>query len=302
MASAKGENDRMATLRQLFQQRQAGFTVYSPDCTQSRLWGNLDHAIHSATGFHSGHRQWINHDINSIMRFYTKADEATPQEQDLEEAVKKYDNIPAENLQPGHLVVKLFLSGPSLLTVWHGDNVIETLATLKGLTHPAEASPDSIRGRFWCDNAVCNLMHVSDDHDEAERELNAVKLSHLLDEEATQTRLFDAIPAPPSYIAHSGVSIVCDLVNRMLITIGDTEYAAVTLPPSGDARETNQKLTTHIRDAARKMPESPIAQFIDSYLAGDVVAVTQLMKSMPLTKWERFVVQSGALTRDKWAI
>jgi hypothetical protein len=88
----------------------------------------------------------------------------------------------------------------------------------------------------------------------------------------------------------------------MLITIGDTEYAAVTSPPSGDARETNQKLTTHIRDAARKMPESPIAQFIDSYLAGDVVAVTQLMKSMPLTKWERFVVQSGALTRDKWAI
>jgi hypothetical protein len=88
----------------------------------------------------------------------------------------------------------------------------------------------------------------------------------------------------------------------MLITIGDMEYAAVTLPPSGDARETNQKLTAHLRETARKMPETAMAQFIDSYLAGDVVAVTQSMKSLPLTKWERVVVQCGALTRDKWAI
>ena len=41
----------MTLLRELFRDQRAGLTVYSPDFSQIRLWGNLDHAIHEATGF-----------------------------------------------------------------------------------------------------------------------------------------------------------------------------------------------------------------------------------------------------------
>lgn len=287
----------MTTLKALFANGQAGFTVYSPDCAQSRLWGNLDHAIHDTTGFQPVYRQWINHDINSIMRFYSGGDDDAPTEQDPEAAMKKYENIPAEDLKYGHLVVRLFLSGPSLLTVWQGErDMIGALLRLKGATHPAAAAPQSIRGRFWCDNAVCNLLHTSDDLAEAERELRAVHVS--LDREAAPMPLIEPIPAPVSYAAHSGLSVLCDVMNRVLL--GEGEKLVVDLPTSGDARETHHVLTRVFREAAERSSPSAVSQLINAYLAGEVVTVTRMLKRMPVTKWEHFIIQCGAITRDQW--
>ena len=283
----------MTVLRELFQKEQAGLTVYSPDCAQSRLWGNLDHAIHEATGFGVVYRQWIIHDINTIMRFYNEGDEEPPPIQDTKAAARRYEDIPAEDLQYGHLVVKLFLSGPALLTIWRGDQAIETLLKLKGATHPAEAPAESIRGRFWCDNAVCNLIHTSDDYMQAERELKVVNLSHLLDEEMTPKPLINPVPPPTSYIAHSGIAVVCDLVKRMFTTTDD-----VRLPSSGDAKETQQTLVKFLQETATTRPT--VADFINAYLAGDLVTVTTMMRQMPVTKWEHFVTQCGVVSRDKW--
>lgn len=284
----------MTSLKQLFEKQQVGFTVYSPDCTQSRLWGNLDHAIHDATGFRVVERHWINHDVNSIARFYSG--EEPPPEQDPVEGAKKYDSIPVEDVKYGHLVVKLFLSGPALLTFWQGDNVVETLLALKGATHPPEAGAETIRGRFWCDNGVCNLIHASDDYAEAERELKSVNLLHLLDREAVSLPLIEPIAAPEHYVAHSGISVVCDLVYRM--TLDRVEKKAAKLPPSGDAKETNRALTAYLREANATFPN--LALFIDAYLKGDLVTVTGMLKEMPVTRWEQFVVQCGAITRYKW--
>lgn len=292
----------MTTLKQLFEKRQLGFTVYSPDCTHSRLWGNLDHTIHTATGFQVVYRQWINHDINSIDRFYSGPGEEPAPNSSPETAAQKYDSIPAEDLKYGHLVVKLFLSGPSLLTLWRGENVIETLSALKGATHPAQADMASIRGRFWCDNAVCNLIHVSDDYQEAERELGAVRLLPVLDVEAAPAPLIEAAAAPTHYAGHSGISVVCDVVNRMLAAMGTIDRLAVQLPSSGDAKETHRRLTDILEESARRLPESVIAHFIQAYLAGDVVAVSWMLKQLPVTKWEHFIIQCGAITRDKWNV
>jgi nucleoside diphosphate kinase len=206
----------MAVLRDLFQDQQAGLTVYSPDCAQSRLWGNLDHAIHAATGLQIVRRHWINHDINSSLRFYAGPEDEPPAAQDPAEAIRKYDSIPAETLQYGHLVMKLLIMGPSLVTIWRGEQAIPTLLRVKGTTQPAEAAAGSIRGGFWCDNGVCNLVHTSDDPAEAERELAALQLDHWLDEDAGHAALIDPIPAPQAYVAHSGIAIVCDVVIRRL--------------------------------------------------------------------------------------
>ncbi len=280
----------MALLRELFHDQQAGLTVYSPDCTQSRLWGNLDHAIHAATGFQIVRRQWINHDINSILRFYEEPGEEPPAEQDPAEAIREYDSIPAEELQYGHLMIRLLMMGPSLVTIWHGENAIPTLSSVKGKTQPAEAAAGSIRGGFWCDNGVCNLVHTSDDTAEAERELAALKLDHWLDEDAGQAPLIDPIPAPTAYVAHSGISIVCDVVNRVLIA-GNAELMSTHLPTSGSAKETNQQLTMHLRETAAR--HSDTAPFIDAFLAGDLITVTDMLKSLPVTRWEHFVILCG---------
>jgi nucleoside diphosphate kinase len=287
----------MALLRELFQDQQAGLTVYSPDCTQSRLWGNLDHAIQAATGFQIVRRHWISHDINSVLRFYRGPDDEPPAEQDPAEAMRKYESIPAETLRYGHLVTRLLLMGPALLTIWRGEQAIPALLRVKGKTQPAEAAAGSIRGGFWCDNGVCNLVHSSDDSAEAERELAALNLAHWLDEDVGQYPLVDPIPAPISYIAHSGISVVCDVVNRLLIA-GNDAGPAPHLPASGGAQETNQRLSAHLRETAAR--HAATAPFIEAFLAGDLVAVTAMLAALPVTRWEHFVIQCGAINRDRW--
>lgn len=278
----------MTALQALFETGQAGLTVYTPDCTYSRLWGNLDHAIQAATGFQVVARRWIKHDINSILRFYTDPNDESPSEQDTEEAVKKYERVPPEILQAGHLVVRHLLMAASLVTIWQGDNAIETLLNLKGKTHPAEAEPNTIRSGFWCENAVCNLMHSSDNQAEAERELTAVNLSHVLDEQVKVLPLIHPRELPVSYVAHSGLSVLCDVLIRM------GEPITIQLPPSGGARACNDYLVQCLQKV------SSATELAEAYLAGDVVAVTNLMEGLPVTQWEHFVIQCGTLTRDKW--
>jgi nucleoside diphosphate kinase len=288
------------SITRLFEQEKAGFTVYSPDCTQSRLWGNLDHAIHQATGFQPIYRQWIQHDYNSIMHFYTAGNQPPPPYLSPEEGARKYDNIPPQDLKYGHLVGKLFLSGPSLLTIWHGNRTIETLLILKGKTHPSEASSDSIRGRFWCDNGVCNLLHVSDDYPEAQRELRVLNLWESLDAaDGAPLPLITPIPAPNTYIAHSGISVACDVVNRLLISC-QAMPLMFSLPLSGNAKETNRILTDIMHHTAHQFPDTLAAKFIVAYLGGDVISVSEMFKQIPVTLWEKFIIQCGTITRDKW--
>ena len=82
----------MQTFNQLLKTDQLGLTVYLPECAQSRLWGNLDHAIHEATGYEPVYRRWIVHDYNSVMRFYTEDQDAVPQTDDLLAAARRYDS------------------------------------------------------------------------------------------------------------------------------------------------------------------------------------------------------------------
>ena len=293
----------MVLLKQLLNQDAVTLSVYSPDCIQSRLWGNLDSRISEATGLQVGYRQWIYHDVNSVERFYSGPGEEAASPQSTEspiERARKLEDVPAEKLQSGHLVVRLLISGPSLLTIWHGDNAIQKLLALKGRTHPAQAEPHTIRGSFWCDNAVCNLIHSSDSTSEVERELKAVGLGNLLDAEPQMGRIAQAHPDVERSIAHSGIVSVCEVVNRVLEITNDMPLLEYELPQSGSARETVENLTTVLQSSALKLSSHPAAGFIEAYLRGDIVAVTAAMKQMPVTKWEHFVIQCSTLSRDRW--
>lgn len=267
-------------LNEQFQQHHIGLTVYSPDCTHSRLWGNLDYEIATMTGLTPVYRQWVNHDYNSIMRFYSG--EAF-EEKDPQEAVWKYATVSPEIMQYGHLVTYMFITGPSLLTLWHGENAAEKLPQVKGSTHPSEAAGNTIRGRFWCDNAVTNLMHVSDDEAEIQRELSAIGFN--MDRDIIPLPLMQ----PEAHIIpkHSGIFTVYDVLKRQGANLPD-----YTLPASGSAQETNQQLTAILKAAS--------TPFTEAFFAGDMVTVTQLMQHLPVTPWERFVIQCGTITRYKW--
>ena len=84
----------MQTLNQLLEADQLGLTVYLPECARSRLWGNLDQAIHEATGYEPVYRRWIIHDYNSVMRFYAEDEDEIPQSDNPQVATRKYDDIP----------------------------------------------------------------------------------------------------------------------------------------------------------------------------------------------------------------
>jgi nucleoside-diphosphate kinase len=62
------------------------------------------------------------------------------------------------------------MSGPCMLMVWEGNNVVGIARTLIGATNPAEAAPGTIRGDFALDIGR-NVIHGSDSHESAEREI-----------------------------------------------------------------------------------------------------------------------------------
>jgi nucleoside-diphosphate kinase len=68
-------------------------------------------------------------------------------------------------------LVDFITSGPTWALVVEGDGAIATLRKTIGATNPAEAAPGTIRG----DLAVSmpdNLVHGSDSHESAEREIS----------------------------------------------------------------------------------------------------------------------------------
>jgi nucleoside-diphosphate kinase len=67
-------------------------------------------------------------------------------------------------------LVEFITSGPTFALVVEGEGAIATLRTTIGATNPADAQPGSIRG----DLALAmpdNLVHGSDSHESAEREI-----------------------------------------------------------------------------------------------------------------------------------
>ena len=68
-------------------------------------------------------------------------------------------------------LVKFITSGPIVVMVWEGEDIINSVRKMMGKTNPLEAEVGTIRGDFGTDIGH-NVVHGSDSKASAEREIN----------------------------------------------------------------------------------------------------------------------------------
>ena len=271
-------------MNQLHKELEAGHivpVVYSPDTFASNIEGNLDHFIARNTGLVPLQRYWFQHSKRSIEEFY------------IENIGKTAPNW--------HLVSQLFLSGPALLTLWHGENAIEKTAKIKGKSHPAIAQANTIRSGFWIDNPVCNLVHVSDDIEQAMRELRIIGR---LDEplglgniESKPVPLFSKNKHSPTSIRHSGIILFYRLVKMIALTRFGQEIREMSFPNKGDAKQVYSSLKSHL---SNEIQENSLQEIAHSYFNGDTDLVKKTNNLLPLNVWQEFILTCGISAADKW--
>lgn len=67
-------------------------------------------------------------------------------------------------------LIEYMTSGPVLVMVWEGDNIISVLRAMMGKTNPVEAAPGTIRGDL-AQQTGRNIVHGSDSPESAKREI-----------------------------------------------------------------------------------------------------------------------------------
>lgn len=75
-----------------------------------------------------------------------------------------------------HLTGEFHNNSNVIAIIYEGENAIENIRKLAGKTHPEEAEPLSIRGKYGRKHTITNVyenvIHASDCPDSAEREIN----------------------------------------------------------------------------------------------------------------------------------
>jgi nucleoside diphosphate kinase len=288
------------TLGALLNQGKVGLTVYYPDAVRGRLIGRLDHALADDTGLYPVARRWFAHDFESLFRFYGNVDAIQSVKTKHAEILTEMALNPLAEVPIGRLFVMVQLTGPALLTLWAGDDACPKLLAKKGKTHPADSAANTVRGSFWCDSSVTNLMHCSDGRVEVERELDALGLNALLDGVVAEGRLLHRESNDEVTPAHCALRVVSDIANRMLQTTHDVDPVRFRLPESGASTETVDAGHRNLESIAFLCPDSPTEKFIEAYLNGSAPDVLNALRNLPATPWERLVVHGGVLTVDRW--
>lgn len=68
-------------------------------------------------------------------------------------------------------LVEFMTSGPVVVMVLEGDDVIKRNREIMGATDPAEAAPETLRAR-WADSKQNNIVHGSDSEESAKFEIS----------------------------------------------------------------------------------------------------------------------------------
>lgn len=67
-------------------------------------------------------------------------------------------------------LIEYMTSGPVLMMVWEGENIVASMRTMMGKTNPNEAAPGTIRGDY-AQQTGRNIIHGSDSPESAKREI-----------------------------------------------------------------------------------------------------------------------------------
>ncbi len=83
-------------------------------------------------------------------------------------AERHYAEHKGKGFYPG--LIQYITSGPSLVMVWEGDDVVTGMRAMMGKTNPKEAAYGTIRGDLSIQTGR-NLIHGSDSAESAKREI-----------------------------------------------------------------------------------------------------------------------------------
>lgn len=274
-AHSSRENDQtMENLETKLFQGLLGMTVYSPDVWRSGISEDVDEFIARHTGLCPVLRHQIRHTAASIERFY---------------ATGVHKNVPN-----WHYVVKFFTGGPSLITFWYGEEAIDRLNAIKGRSHPSLASDDTVRGHFLCDNAICNLIHTSDDISEMLRELTAAECYGLLKIPFTGKNVSSSFfNEGKKELKHNGAFTFLKVLQR----VADIREDITPDSDMGSAKFYNAVIEKLSAAAQTALPQ--VRKMIAAFLKGDETVVDELEK-YGATDEERFIIASSAATRSGW--
>lgn len=255
--------------------------VFLPDAVQSRLVGPVESWLRQRSACAPIARGWFTHTDESLRRFYPELVDAPF----------------------WSLISRAFSWGPCLATLWLGENAAQILPASKGLTHPASCSDGSVRGRFWCDNSLTNLIHVSDTPEDAAREIGVLRLAEpgLFEAPlATQgLRLFGEWE-PPSP-RHCAIWTLCSLLMTDLATHG-VPFTPLNLPAGESARATlsgAEAWLEALRPSLARDVAAAVSAYLDATVAPDQL-LAALERRVPVGAWETLVLTAGVLSRPEW--
>lgn len=256
--------------------------VYSPDAINSNLTEMLDQFISSRTGLNLVYRDTYMHDSESIRLFYQNS------------------NPTSESWK---LIENLFLSDKCIVSIWRGVNALDKLMSIKGKSHPSIAKDGTIRSQFWCDNAVCNLIHVSDSTAELERELSILGLksgdfTNSAIEIGTSEKLVDTQLCNK----HNGIVNLSAILQRnfpgLVLEVGFPE-----IPKSGISKLVNDVFTDFLVNIQNHAgPENKASRISSAFLSGNTQVIDSLLGELhSISDWEIMTIKSSVITRFKWA-
>jgi nucleoside diphosphate kinase len=244
--------------------------IQAPDALASGLCRMLDRHIAERTGLVLQSAVVRMHDAGSIRAFYSVSGGTAGAHWPLVEAL--YDGRPVR------------------IAWWAGDRALMLLQGIKGRTQPAESGPDTIRGRFWCDNPVANLIHVSDSEETMAREgrILAALPAGRLPSQAAPRRAWD-------WTRHSALPT---LVRLLASDLGFDPHRLLALPRSGDAAETARRSVRALRRLAASAPAA--ARLVEAYLDGEGGPLEEFIDHRRTRPWDALILRAGLHAAAVW--
>jgi nucleoside diphosphate kinase len=266
-----------------FSSGKATLLVLLPDAVESRLIGPIERWIRDQTSCVPIARHAFRFTGEALERFYP--------------------GLAARIPEHWGLLCSVFSAGPSLATLWFGEKASELIPALKGETHPARCPASTLRGRFWCDNTIANLVHASDDRDEAVRELAVLRsLAPAVFQGPVSTRGLAPYSDPgPAAPRHSGILTLCSLVAQLRSNRG-VPFRELDLPAGGEARETMDAAESWLAQALAS-DSTAISRTIQSYVDGTAEAselVAALRSALHVGSWQELMLRCGLASRPGW--
>jgi len=176
------------------------------------------------------------------------------------------------------LIVQLYESGESICLLYEPRDGWREFVAVKGATHPVDAAEGTIRASFWCDNGICNLVHMSD---------NPGVTAHQLRIAGFEKSLASLdLPLQQEHVNHSGIVMLLRLIRRFARLGGDTD-------------------TPRTFDAARKalhdlITSRVIENLAAAYFDADRETFLAALEPFGASEWENFVLQCGMASVGRW--